>query len=116
MCQAPRETETPSPGVGRCPPEGPLVTQRKEVEAWVAEPSTTVGRKPALPPRLPGPQVGVEAQSRKNRPYSFEKDTLMETLQPSGPHGAAAPVHPEREAPGLTRPGPHLRPGASLTT
>ncbi|CAI9165867.1 unnamed protein product [Rangifer tarandus platyrhynchus] len=35
------------------------------MEAWVAEPSTTVGRKPALPPRLPGPQVGVEGQSRR---------------------------------------------------
>lgn len=81
------------------PPKGPLVTERKETEAWVAEPSTSIGRKPALRPHLPGPQAEVEGQSRQNRAYSFEKDTPTETLQPAGPHGAAAlSTHRERSA------------------
>lgn len=85
------------------------------MEAWVAEPSTTVGRKPALPPHLPGPQVGVEGQSRKNLLYSFEKDTPTETLQPARPHGAA-PLHLQREKhPGRHAQDPHLRLGASPT-
>lgn len=52
----------------------------------MAEPSTSIGRKPALCPRLPGPQAGVEGQSRENQAYSFEKDTMTETLQPARPH------------------------------
>lgn len=73
------------------------------MEAWVAEPTAPVRRRPSLPPAHPRTPGGVQGTCRRGRAEPGHQATLQERHL----EGEAAASRAEREAhkPGLRTPG-----------